>query len=108
MPRLRRGYSVEMSRGDAAATWIFSGDARLRYIRAPFLGVPRAPVVSDLVQLFDATVATTLELANVTARHVLSPRGYSADGSRRRRGCDVDVLCRRLVAPPRLRRGYSV
>ena len=55
---------------------------------------------------------------------VLSPRGYSADGSRRRRGRgrgysvvtsrggaaagDVDILCRRIAATPRLRRGYSV
>ena len=30
---------------------------------------------------------------------------HSADGSRRRRGCDVDIPWRRGAAPPRLRRG---
>ena len=41
------------------------------------------------------------------ARRVRSPRGYSADGSRRRRGRDVDISWRRVAAAPRLRRGYS-
>ena len=35
----------------------------------------------------------------------LSPRGYSADGSRRRRGWDVDIPWRRVM--PRLGRGRS-
>ena len=36
----------------------------------------------------------------------LRPRGSSADGSRRRRGCDVDIPWRRVA--PRPRRGRSV
>ena len=32
---------------------------------------------------------------------VLSPRGYSADGSRRRRGCHVDSPWRRVAVWPR-------
>ena len=39
---------------------------------------------------------------------VLSPRGYAADGSRRRRGCHVDIPWRRVAATPRPRRGYLV
>ena len=37
-------------------------------------------------------------------------RGASTfrSGSRRRRGCDVDIPCRRVAAPPRLRREHSV
>jgi len=37
-------------------------------------------------------------------------RGASTfrSGSRRRRGCDVDIPWRRVAAPPRLRRGHSV
>ena len=35
---------------------------------------------------------------------VLSPRGRSGDGSRRRRGCHVDIPWRRVAATPRLRR----
>jgi len=49
---------------------------------------------------------------------VLGPRGYSVDGSRRRRGCDVRtgrggaaaatrIFRRRVAATPRLQRGYS-
>ena len=53
-------------------------------------------------------------------RGVLSPRGYSARGSRLRReysvetsrgdalGCDVDIPWRRVAATPRPGRGYSV
>ena len=44
-----------------------------------------------------------------------SPRGHSTDGSRRRRGCRVDIpwrrartYYRRVAATPRLPRGYSV
>lgn len=40
------------------------------YVRAPMLGAPPAGDVGDLVQLFDATVATTLDLAGVPSRHV--------------------------------------
>ena len=34
-----------------------------------------------------------------------TPRGDAADGSRRRRGCDVDSPWIHVAAPPRLRRG---
>ena len=36
------------------------------------------------------------------------PSGYSADGSRPRRGCHVDIPWRRVAATPRLSRGDSV
>ena len=39
---------------------------------------------------------------------VLSPRGASEDGSRRRRGSHVDIPWRRVAATPRRRRGNSV
>ena len=47
------------------------------------------------------------------AQLVLLPCGYSADGSRRRRGCDVDIFAARMfrrhfAAALQLGRGYSV
>ena len=106
-----RGYFVETSRGDAAAaTWIFRGPlaatprprpeysveihARLRY--TPPGPPPVGP--SESSPFAAAAAITTITFAMISAKlflNVLSPRGYSADGSRRRRGCDVDILWRR-------------
>merc|ERR1712097_94314 len=67
-PRLRRGYSVERGRGDAAAaTWTFHGDGSRRR-RGRDVDVPWGRVAAS---------------------------------------CDVDVPRRWVAATPRLRRGYS-
>ena len=88
-----RWESAEAGRGGAAAaTWIVPW--RLVEISA-------RPPGTRLFELRD-------EVADLA--HVLGLRayGYAADGSRRRRGCDVDVLRRRVAATPRLGRGWSV
>ena len=45
--------------------------------------------------------------ATPRSRYFRRAEGASEDGSRRRRGCHVDIPWRRVAATPRLRRGYS-
>ena len=62
----------------------------------------------DTLATHDAPrVAVLLFRKHVITEQTYSPRGRSADGSRRRRGCDVDVPRRRVATTPRLRRGCS-
>ena len=79
-PRPRRGYSVERTRGDAAArTWIF----------------PRVA----------ATPRPGRGYSVETSRGDGATRIFHGDASRRRRGWDMDIPWRRVAATAR--RGYS-
>ena len=60
--------------------------------------VERVYVASDVAEAFEKKC---VELAKTHGR----PRGSSADGSRRRRGRDVDIPWRPTAATPQPRRG---
>ena len=53
-----------------------------------------------------SVLAWMKEARDVSGPHIVrSPRGYAADGSRRRRGRDVDIPWGRVAATPRVPRG---
>ena len=73
----------------AAATWIFRGDESRRLRR----GLLRRRASR---RRYSSLNLTAEGVATHDAWYLL-PRGASEDGSRRRRGCDVDVLRRRFA-----------
>ena len=83
-------------RGECAA----AAAARAAFDETMLFKAPEAPGMSPLEK---ALARESVE--ELRAQFVLSPRGYAADGSRRRRGWDVDSPRRRVAATPRLGRG---
>ena len=110
---LRLRVSAKTGRSDAAgATRRFREDGsrrrRGRDAEIPQRRVAATPRVprGDSAKTGDAAGATWIFRRRIAATPRV-PHGYSGDGSRRRRGCHMDIPRRRAAATPRLPLGKS-
>ena len=63
---------------------------------------------NDIAIVQNITLDEIVEYERVAREVMYGGRVVNRSGQRRRRGCDVDIPSRRVAAPPRPRRGYSV